>query len=116
MWYSFFKAALSGVLIATISETAKRSPFLGALIASLPLVSVLAMIWLWIDTKDAERIAVHSESTFWLVLPSLPMFLILPALLRNGINFYAAIAISVFVTVILYFIMVSILKRFGLHF
>src|SRR5690606_26551827 len=72
MWYLIIKAALSGVLIAIISEVAKRYPGLGGLIASLPLVSVLGMIWLWRDRPDAANMAAHAEATFWFVLPSLP--------------------------------------------
>ncbi len=115
MWLAVFKAALSGILVAAVSETAKRSPALGALIASLPLVSVLAMIWLWNDTKDSERIAAHAEATFWYVLPSLPMFLVLPALLRAGVPFYLALGLSCALTVGLYLAMVWTLKRFGIN-
>ncbi|PCJ95105.1 MAG: hypothetical protein COA45_12600 [Zetaproteobacteria bacterium] len=116
MLFAFIKAAISGVIIALISEIAKRSPALGALIASLPIISVLAMIWLWNETHDSERIAAHSENTFWLVLPSLPMFLILPALLRSGVHFYVALGLSCLITIILYLIMISVLKKFGLTF
>lgn len=87
MLYAFFKAALSGLLIAAISEIARRNAMLGALVASLPLVSVLAMIWLWRDTGDAARIADHAQSTFWLVLPSLPMFLVYPPCSAAGCIF-----------------------------
>ena len=114
MWYAVFKAAISGILVATISETAKRSPSLGALIASLPIVSVLGMIWLWRETQDAERIAAHSEATFWFVLPSLPMFLVLPVLLRSGVQFYLALALSCIMTIVLYLGMIWVLKRFGI--
>jgi hypothetical protein len=112
--YAIIKAAISGILVSVVSETAKRSPALGALIASLPLVSILAMIWMWRETGDSERIAVHAESTFWYVLPSLPMFLVLPALLRSGIQFYVALALSCALTVLLYLAMIWVLKRFGL--
>ena len=64
------------MLIAAASEVAKRYPGVGALIASLPLVSVLGMIWLWHDKPDAENMAAHAGATFWYVLPSLPMFLL----------------------------------------
>jgi hypothetical protein len=114
MLYAVLKAAISGVLVAAISETAKRSPSLGALIASLPVVSILGMLWLWRDTQDVERIAAHSEATFWFVLPSLPMFLVLPALLRAGMHFYLALALSCVLTVILYLGMIWVLKRFGI--
>lgn len=115
MLYGAIKALLSGLLIATISETAKRSPAFGALIASLPLISVLAMIWLWRDTHDSERIATQAQATFWYVLPSLPMFLVLPALLRSGMHFYMALALSCAMTAILYLLMVWILKQFGTY-
>lgn len=114
MIYPVIKAALSGILVAVISETAKRSPALGALIASLPVVSVLGMIWLWHETSDAERIAAHSQATFWYVLPSLPMFLLLPVLLRSGMHFYLALALSCLLTIILYGLMTWFLKRFGI--
>ena len=91
MLYPLIKAVISGVLVASVSEVAKRNPAFGAMIASLPIVSILAMIWLWRDTGDNERIAVHAEATFWYVLPSLPMFLALPALLRNGLGFWPAL-------------------------
>lgn len=90
MTYLFLKAPISGFLIAAVSELAKRSPGLGALLASLPLVSVLGMIWLWRDTGDPVRMAAHDQATFWFILPSLPMFLLIPALLRAGASFEAA--------------------------
>ena len=87
MVYLTLKALLSGVLIMAVSEIARRSPAFGALVASLPLVSLLGIIWLWRDTGDTARIANHAEATFWYVIPSLPMFLALPAMLRHGVNF-----------------------------
>ena len=116
MLYAALKAALSGLMVALISETARRSPAMGALVASLPVVSILAMIWLWRDTGDSERIAAHAQATFWYVLPSLPLFLILPALLRSGMGFYMALAVSCAVTVVLYGGMVWTLRRFGISF
>ena len=114
MWYAIFKAGLSGILVSVVSETAKRSPSLGALIASLPLVSILGMIWLWRDTHDVERLSSHAEATFWFVLPSLPMFLVLPWLLRSGITFSVALALSCLLTVALYLAMIWMLRRFGI--
>lgn len=115
MLYPVIKAAISGVIIAVVSETARRNAALGALIASLPLVSVMAMIWLWRETGDAERIAAHAEATFWYVLPSLPMFLVLPALLRGGVHFYPALGLSCALTFALYMIMIWVLARFGIN-
>lgn len=114
MLYLIVKAALSGVIIAIVSEVAKRSPGLGALIASLPLVSVLGMMWLWRDTHDSERLAQHAASTFWFVLPSLPMFLLIPALLRRGVPFWASLAAGCALTVVLYLAMTALGPRLGL--
>ena len=115
MLYLLIKAALSGVVIAVASEVARRWPGWGALIVSLPLVSVLAMIWLWRDTGDPVRLAQHAEATFWFVLPSLPMFLLIPALLRNGANFWLALAAGCVVTVALYLLMIHFGPRLGLR-
>lgn len=116
MWYLIAKAALSGVLVAIISEVAKRYPGIGGLIASLPLVSVLGMIWLWRDKPDAANMAAHAEATFWFVLPSLPMFLLIPALLRSGWSFWAALALGCGLTILLYSLMVAFGPRLGLRF
>lgn len=74
MAYLIIKAAISGVLIAFASEIARRYPGWGALVASLPLVSIVGMMWLWRDTQDLDRLGEHSAATFWFVLPSLPCF------------------------------------------
>ena len=87
MGFVIVKTLLSAVIITVISEIAKRSPALAALIASLPLIAVPGMIWIYNETNDVPRIAAHAEATFWLVLPSLPMFLLLPVMLRNGLGF-----------------------------
>ena len=114
MVYLVIKALLSGVIIAIVSELAKRSPGFAALIASLPLVSVLGMIWLWRDTSDPQRMAAHAGATFWYVLPSLPMFLLIPLLLKRGVAFYPALAAGCALTVGLYLTMVWIAPKVGL--
>ena len=113
MLYLAIKAALSGVIIAIVSEVARRQPALGALIVSLPLVSILGILWLWHDTGDAERIAAHAQATFWYVLPTLPMFLLVPLLLRAGINFWPSLAAGCALTVLLYLITIWALAKFG---
>ena len=115
MLYLAAKSLISGVLIAFASETAKRYPGVGALIASLPLVSVLGMIWLWRDKPDAKIMAAHSSATFWYVLPSLPMFLLIPELLRRGLPFWAALGLGCMLTVALYLAMTWAAPRFGLQ-
>ena len=111
MTYLIIKAAVSGILVMIISEVARRSPGLGGLIASLPLVSVLGIIWLWRETSDLERIASHAEATFWFVLPSLPMFLAFPAMLRHGVEFWLALALSCVLTMVLYLITIWVLPK-----
>ena len=114
MLYLLAKAAISGVIIALVSEIAKRQPGFGALVASLPLISILGMLWLWRDTHDTTRMATHVEATFWYVLPSLPLFLIVPALLRRGVSFWMALGVGCAVTIGLYLGMTAIGPRFGL--
>ena len=114
MLYFIFKCALSGIIVAVVSEVARRSPAFGALIVSLPLVSLLGIIWLWRDTGDTAGIASHAESTFWYVLPSLPMFLVLPAMLRAGIGFWPSMGAGCALTVVLYLVTAWSLARFGI--
>ena len=114
MWQLAAKALLSGLLIAAIAEIGKRLPAVGALVASLPLVSVLGMVFLWHARPDAENMAVHAEATFWYVLPSLPMFLLIPVLLRHGLPFWAALLAGCLLTVLLYLGMTHLGPRLGL--
>ena len=102
MLYLAIKAGLSGIIVAIVSEVAKRYPGWGGMIASLPLVSVLAMIWLWRDTADPGRVASQAEATFWFVIPSQPMFLLIPWMLRNHWPFWAALAAGCALTILLY--------------
>ncbi|MEP3330763.1 DUF3147 family protein [Sedimentitalea sp.] len=113
MWYFLTKALLSGLIIAIVSEVAKRQPALGALIASLPLISVLGMIWLWRGKPDAANMAQHSLATFWYVLPSLPMFLLIPALLNRGWSFWVALGLGCVLTILLYSAMIWVAGRMG---
>ena len=115
MLYLIIKAAISGVIVAIVSEVAKRYPGFGALIASLPLMSVLGMIWLWHDKPDVPNMAAHVQATFWFVLPSLPMFLVMPWLLRNGVSFWASLALGCVLTIVLYLLMTWAGPRFGLR-
>jgi hypothetical protein len=115
MLYLAVKAALSGVIVAVVSEIARRNPGFGALVVSLPLVSVLGMMWLWRDTHDPQRLAAHAGATFWFVLPSLPMFLLIPAMLRRGAPFWAALAAGCVLTAALYLGMTAVARRLGVQ-
>ena len=116
MLYLIVKAAISGLLIALISEIARRSPGWGGLLASLPLTSLIAMIWLWRDTRDVERVAELSLGAFWFVLPSLPLFLIVPGLIRSGWGFWPAVLAACAVTLALYAAMFALSARLGMRF
>ena len=115
MLYFILKCAISGVLIGAASTLARRYPGFGALIASLPLVSVLGMMWLWRDKPDATNMAAHAQATFWYVLPSLPMFLLIPLLLRRGVNFWAALTAGCALTIALYLFMTWAAPKLGLR-
>jgi len=114
MLYLFIKAAISGAIVAAVSEIARRYPGWGGLVASLPLTSLLAMIWLWRDSGEPERVAELSVSTIWFFIPSIPLFIALPWLLRSGVGFWAAMAIVVAMTLALYALMFWAAPRLGL--
>lgn len=113
MLYYILKIAITVVLIIAISEIAKKSSMFGAVLASIPIISVLAMFWLYFDTQNVEKVSALSTSIFWLVIPSLALFIVLPILLRNGFNFYLCMTISCGITAVCYYLMVSILGHFG---
>ncbi|MEM1444390.1 MAG: DUF3147 family protein [Verrucomicrobiota bacterium] len=116
------KLVLSAALIYFVNEivVTRSKPLLGSMIASLPLVSIITFFWIWGGLKGSpeeqvEKLAAHSTGVFWFVLPSLPMFLIFPALLRKGLTFWPAIIICCLITMFLYAIMATLLKRFGME-
>jgi hypothetical protein len=113
--YYVVKIAVTTALVVAISELSKRSTLMGALLASIPLVSVLAMIWLYVDTRDATQVAALSRSVFWLVLPSLVLFLLLPALLERGYHFYTSLAVAIGATIVVYYVTISIVRYWGLR-
>ena len=115
MIYYVSKIAITTILIVAISEIAKRSSFAGAVLASIPLISVLAMIWLYVDTQDLEKISALSISVFWLVLPSLVLFVSLPLLLKQGLHFYISISLSIGFTILAYWGMVTVLDSVGVE-
>lgn len=113
MLHYALKVLISAGLIVLVSEVSKKFPTFGGLIASLPLLSVLGMIWLWRDTRDPELLATHALGTFWFVLPSLPMFVVMPWLLRKGLHFAWALSLGCLLTIGLYLLTSLLLKRFG---
>ncbi len=114
MLYLVIKAALSGVIVAAVSEIARRYPGWGGLVASLPLTSLLAMVWLWRDSGDVGRVADLSVSIIWFIVPSIPLFIVLPLLLRSGVGFWASMALCVVGTLALYAVMFWAAPKLGL--
>lgn len=117
-YYDIFKFVLTAAIIVLVSVVGRKLPLLGSLIASLPLISVLAMIWMYWEIKEPNdirnKIADHAEGTFWYVLPSLPMFLVMPWMMRKGISFPVSLSAGIALTGILYFLTTKIMARFGM--
>jgi len=108
------KYAVTAAIIVAVSEIAKRTDRIGALIGALPLVSLMIMVWLYIETRDTPKIAEYARYTFWFVLPSLPMFLLLPVLLTNGVNFWLSLLACAVLTFICFGLAALLAKPFGL--
>ena len=114
MTYYLIKVAVTTLLVVFVSEVARRSTLFGALLASIPLVSVLAMVWLYLDTGSSQQVARLSQSIFWMVLPSLSLFLALPWLLRAGLSFLAALPLSIGIMVGCYLLTLRLCQRWGI--
>ncbi|MCP5183467.1 MAG: DUF3147 family protein [Pseudomonadales bacterium] len=108
------KYLTTAAVVVIVSEFARRSDRLGALIAALPLVTVLALIWLHVEHQPVEKIANHAWYTFWYVIPTLPMFLLFPWLLTR-FGFWPALAVAVVVTVIAFGAFALLVKRYGIE-
>ena len=115
MIYYILKVLLSSVTIVAISEISKRSTLAGSILASIPIVSLLAFVWMYIDTKDAAKIADLSQGIFWLVIPSLLFFILFPVLIRRNVEFWLSLGVSLTVMILGYFVMLLILKKAGVH-
>lgn len=113
MLHYALKVIISALLIVAISEIAKRSTGFAALVASLPLTSLFAFVWLHMEASPSNQIAELSSQIFWLVLPSLLLFLLLPLLLRHGWGFWASLGISVMATAGCYIALLPLLRRLG---
>ena len=113
MWYLSVKYLITAAVVVLVSEVAKRSDKLGGLLAALPLVTLLSLIWLYVEHQSSEKIANHAWFTFWYVLPTLPMFLAFPWLLQR-FGFWVALAASALISVISFLLMNIVLKRFGI--
>lgn len=109
------KFLLTAAVVVAVSEVAKRSDKLGAVLAAMPLVTILAMTWMQIEDLGAQKIANHARYTFWYVLPTLPMFLAVPVLLERGWSYWSALTAYMVVTALLVLLTAAIGKRFGVQ-
>jgi hypothetical protein len=108
------KLFLSALIIVVVTKIQLVNDRLSALLIALPLTSLVAMIWMHVGGQSSQRLANHAEGTFWFVLPTLPMFLIIPWMLRNGWGFWAALVANCVITVVLFWLTVIVLRRFGI--
>ncbi len=113
MTYIIFKYAITAFLVVLISEFAKRSDKIGAVLSSLPVVTILTLIWLFLENQPEDKIKNHASYTFWYVLPTLPMFLIFPSI-YDKYGFWLSLFISLFLTCIIFIVFSLVLKKFGI--
>ncbi len=112
--FDVVKVLITAVIILLVNKVQLCSDKLSALLIALPLTSLLAMIWMWHGGQSTSRIAGHAEGTFWFVLPTLPMFLILPWMLRHGWGFWSALSVNCVITTVFFWLTVIILRKFSI--
>ena len=113
MWYLLIKTILTAVVVVLVAEIAKRSSLLAGLLVSIPLTSFLALIWLYFDTKDNQKVIDLSNATFLMIIPSLAFFIFLPILLKLNLPFFLSMAAAVLLTAGCYWLYVTILSKLG---
>ena len=114
MAYYITKLIITSFLIVVISEVAKRSSLVGALLAAIPLVSILAMTWMYIDTDSSKSAVEFSQRIIWLIAPSMTLFLVFPLMIQKGFGFYVSMAVSILLTILAYYSVIFLLGRFGI--
>ena len=114
MGWILTKYLLTAAVVVLVSEAAKRSDKLGGLVAALPLVTVLALIWLYVENQPAEKIANHAWYTFWYVIPTLPMFLLFPYFLPK-IGFWPTLIACIVFTLVVFYVYAIVLKQFNIN-
>ncbi len=113
MKFLILKYVVTAFIIVLVSEVAKRTDRIGALLASLPFVTIMVMVWLYIEGQGDEKISNHAFYTFWYVIPTLPMFLAMPVLLERGLHFWWALLICVGITIACFVLTGFVAERFG---
>ena len=114
MAYYITKLIITSLLIVLISEIGKRSSLVGALLAAIPLVSILAMTWMYIDTESSSSAVEFSRRIVWLIAPSMTLFIVFPILIQKGFGFFISMAVSITLTVIAYYSVIFVLGKFGI--
>jgi hypothetical protein len=115
MWFIILKYFLTAGIVVLASEVAKRTDRMGALIGSLPLVALLSIVWLYVEGQGERKVGEYAYYTFWYVLPTLPMFLVMPWLLAKSMNFWLSFVLCILLTVASFALTAIILKRFGIN-
>lgn len=115
MVYYITKLIVTALLIVLISEIAKRSSLLGAMLAAIPLVSILAMTWMYIDTNSTTKAVEFSNSIVWLIVPSMTLFIVFPILIKKGLGFYLSMGISIAMTILAYYSVIFVLEKLGMR-
>ena len=113
IFHYFIKVFISSAIIVLVSEISKRDNLLGGLVASIPIVSVLSMIWLYIDTNDIDKVKALANGILWMIFPSMSFFIVLPILINCGIKFYLSLTISILITMVCYLSTISFMNYFG---
>ena len=114
MAYFITKLIITALLIVLISEIAKRSSLMGALLAAIPLVSILAMTWMYVDTNSSSSAVEFSNRIVWLIVPSMTLFIAFPILIKKGFSFYPSMGISILMTIFAYYSVIFLLDKFGI--
>ena len=115
MAYFITKLVITTLLIVLISEISKRSTLIGAILAAIPLVSILAMTWMYIDTNSSNRAVEFSNNIVWLIAPSMTLFIVFPILIKKGFSFYPSMLISIFMTIFAYYSIIFLLDKLGIR-
>ena len=114
MLWIITKYILTAAVVVAVSEAAKRSDKFGGFMAALPLITLLALVWLYVEKQSMEKIANHAWYTFWYVIPTLPMFLVFPALLSR-LGFWPTLGVCVVMTTLLFGLFALLVRRFGIE-
>lgn len=115
MGYYITKLIITTILIVLISEISKRSSLAGALLAAIPLVSILAMTWMYVDTDSSKSAVEFSSRIVWLIAPSMTLFIVFPILIHRGMSFFPSMAIATALTICAYYLTILILRKFGVN-